>query len=93
MRIGSGMVDLRHVDVRVVERYLEKGKITREAYEQHLAALPDLAEEAEEVDYDDLLKQEEPIPALPKTAPGGGTPILTGGSAAGPLPPIPVSRS
>jgi hypothetical protein len=87
------MPDLRHVDVRVIDRYLKRGKISREELEQHLAALPDLADQAEEVDYEDLLKQDEPLPAIPKTAPGGGTPILSGGSAAGPLPPLPVSRS
>ena len=83
------MPDLRHLDVRVAERYIQKGKMSREDFDAHLAALPDLADAAEEVDYDDLLKQEETLPALPKAAPGGGTPILTGGSAAGPLPPLP----
>lgn len=87
------MVDIKHVDVRVVDRYIRRGRLAREAYEQHLAELPDLAAEAEEVDYDGLLRQEDQLPVLPKVAPGGGTPILTGGSAAGPLPPLPVSRS
>lgn len=86
------MTDLRHLDVRVVERYLAKGKITRADYEQFLSGLPDLSEEAEEVDYEGLLQKEEVVPVLPQVAPGGGTPILTGGSAAGPLPPLPVSH-
>lgn len=86
------MVDIRKLDSRTVERYIAKGRVSREEYEQYLAALPDLAEEAEEVDYDGLLEKEELLPVLPKAAPGGGTPILTGGSAAGPLPPLPVTR-
>lgn len=86
------MPDIRYVDSRVVERYISKGKISREVYNEYLAALPDRAESAEEVDYEDLLEKDEPVPVLPKTAPGGGTPILTGGSAAGPLPPLPVSH-
>lgn len=86
------MASLRHLDTRVIERYIKKGRVTREEYAQFLADLPDLAEEAEEVDYDGLLEKEESLPILPKAAPGGGTPILTGGSAAGPLPPLPVSH-
>lgn len=86
------MLDLRHIDTRVVERYIKRGRITREEYARYLGSLPDLAEQAEEVDYEGLLEKEEPLPVLPKAAPGGGTPILTGGSAAGPLPPLPVSR-
>lgn len=80
------------MDVRVVERYIAKGKITREAFEQHLGTLPDLAEEADEVDYEGLLQKDEPAPVITQTLPGHGTPILTRGSAAGPLPPLPVSR-
>ena len=86
------MTSIRHLDTRVVERYMKKGRITREQYAEYLASLPDLAEAAEEVDYDGLLEKEEALPILPKAAPGGGTPILTGGSAAGPLPPLPVSH-
>ena len=85
------MDDLHLFDERVVERYIKKGKVTREQYESYLASLPDLAEEAEAVDYDDLLRQEEHSNHLPMPPPGGGTPMFTGGSAAGPLPPLPIS--
>lgn len=86
------MPELHKLDSRVVMRYIAKGRVTREGYEQYLAALPDLSEALETVDYESLLEKEEQAPVLPKAAPGGGTPILTGGSAAGPLPPLPVSR-
>lgn len=86
------MPELHQLDIRVVERYLAKGRITRDQYNQYLAGLPDLAEASETVDYESLLEKEEPTPILPKAVPGGGTPILTGGSAAGPLPPLPISR-
>ncbi len=86
------MIDLRKIDVRVVQRYIAKGKLTREAYEAHLAALPDVGDNADAVNLDRLLAQEESVPALPRSVPGAGTPIQSGGSAAGPLPPLPVSR-
>lgn len=85
-------MNLRQMDVRVVERYISKGKITRDEYKQALSDLPDLESEAEEVDYEGLLQKDEPAPVITQTLPGHGTPILTRGSAAGPLPPLPVSR-
>lgn len=85
------MQDLRHVDVRTVERYLAKGRITQEDYQKFLASLPDLADEAEEVDYEGLLQKDEPQQVFPTANPNiAGTPILTRGSAAGPLPPLPT---
>lgn len=37
------------VDKRVVERNIKKGLLSREDFDKHLSALPDVAEQAEEV--------------------------------------------
>lgn len=42
-------IDLRHLDKRTAERYIRDGVITREAYDKHLADLPDLEAEAESI--------------------------------------------
>lgn len=36
-----------HLDIRTVDRYITRGKITREQYEAHLESLPDDADLAE----------------------------------------------
>jgi hypothetical protein len=36
-----------HFDKRVVERFIRAGAITREDYEQHLSALPDVEAQSE----------------------------------------------
>ena len=40
-------------DVRVVERLIQKGVVTREEYEKHLASLPDLSDSVETFNVDD----------------------------------------
>lgn len=53
------MADLSNVDVRTVQRYLNKGQLSREDYEAHIAALPDLEGEADFVDYGAQFQREE----------------------------------
>ncbi|MCA9553479.1 MAG: hypothetical protein KC933_25805, partial [Myxococcales bacterium] len=53
------MTDTRKMDVRTVHRYLHKGLATSADYEQHLSALPDLAEQAEFIDYEAQFREEE----------------------------------
>lgn len=35
------------IDKRVIERNIKKGLVTREAFDKHLSALPDVADQAE----------------------------------------------
>lgn len=37
------------IDKRVVERNIKKGLVTREAFDKHLSALPDVADAAETI--------------------------------------------
>lgn len=46
----GGGIDLRHLDRRVVERYLKAGKLDEKEYQKYLKTLPDLAESASKVD-------------------------------------------
>jgi hypothetical protein len=45
-------------DVRLVERHIRQGLTTREAYEKHVAALNDIASEADVLDLDALAQQQ-----------------------------------
>lgn len=98
-------MDVRKLDVRTVQRYLKKGQVDREAFEQHLADLPDLAEEAAFVDYETQFAEEqrrdaepaaEPPPMIPEPPrpppqvhPAHGFPPAT----AAPLPASPLSAT
>lgn len=42
-------IDLQNLDRRVAERLIKRGVLTREQWDQHLAELPDLLEQAEPV--------------------------------------------
>jgi hypothetical protein len=53
------MTENRKMDVRTVHRYLHKGLATSADYDQHLAGLPDLAEQAEFIDYETQFREEE----------------------------------
>ena len=41
---------VRHIDRRVVERYLKKGLLEDKEYQRYLKALPDLAEKATRIE-------------------------------------------
>jgi len=44
------MIEKDHIfDKRIIERNIERGRLTKEEYEEHLKALPDEAEKAEEI--------------------------------------------
>jgi hypothetical protein len=43
-------IDTNWFDVRVVERHIAEGRVTRKDYEQFLASLPDESEEGEETE-------------------------------------------
>ncbi len=45
-----GEIDPRHLDRRVVERYLKKGLLDEKEYQKYLKSLPDLAETADKID-------------------------------------------
>jgi len=49
-------IETRHLDKRVAQRYLRKGKVDEKEYERHLKALPDLADQAVPVEseFEDL---------------------------------------
>ncbi len=86
----------RHYDVRTAKRYLEKGAMSQEEYEARLAALPDLAEECEFVDYQSKFQAEDEqvikpgeLPPIPSTSPA--PPVFN--SQSGLLPPIPTSNN
>jgi hypothetical protein len=42
----SEMTDTKHLDKRVVARYIRKGTLDDKEFERHLKALPDLEEQA-----------------------------------------------
>jgi hypothetical protein len=42
-------IDLNTLDRRVAERLIKKGLLDEKAWEQHLASLPDLQEQAEPI--------------------------------------------
>ena len=52
-------MDPSKLDVRTVQRYLKKGQVDREAFDQHLQSLPDLAEDATFVDYESQFAEEQ----------------------------------
>ena len=58
-------IDRKLVDKRVVERYLERGRLDEKEYEKHLKSLPDLADRAVPVesnlddDFDDDFEGED----------------------------------
>ena len=43
-------LDLKHIDVRVVDTYIARGILTREQYDAHLESLEDCAELGEETE-------------------------------------------
>ena len=43
-------IDPKLLDNRVVQRYLQKGRLDEKEYQRHLESLPDLADEAEEIE-------------------------------------------
>lgn len=53
------MTDPNHLDTRTFQRYLDKGLLTKEGYQAHLDALPDLSEQGEFVDYSAQFQAEE----------------------------------
>ncbi len=75
------------MDIRVRHRYVAKGGVSREEVSKKLEALPDLAAQAEAIDYEEKFAAEEaeaaadqvaPVPEAPAPAPaptgfGGGT--------------------
>jgi hypothetical protein len=46
----SEAIDPKLLDKRVAQRYLRKGALDEKEYRKHLEALPDLAEQAEEIE-------------------------------------------
>ncbi|MEQ8276145.1 MAG: hypothetical protein RMA76_24265 [Deltaproteobacteria bacterium] len=52
------MTDDVKLDTRTVERHIAAGRLSRADYDKHLASLPDLAEEAEFVDYAQQFREE-----------------------------------
>lgn len=70
--LGAGRMpkdDLRF-DVRLVEKFLAKGILSREEYEKYLASLPDVSSQAEPV-FEDTEK-DEAKPKMPEKRAGGG---------------------
>lgn len=74
------MKDPRDLDVRTVHRHLQKGRLTHEDYEAHLAALPDLEAESEFVDYDSQFREEA------KHEAGPPPPVFVGAEPVEPAP-------
>ncbi len=47
------MIEKDHIfDKRIIERNMKRGRLTQEAYDAHLKALPDESKKAEEVTVD-----------------------------------------
>jgi len=46
------------LDTRTVERHIAAGRLSRADYDKHLESLPDLAEEAEFIDYAQQFREE-----------------------------------
>ncbi|MCC7384778.1 MAG: hypothetical protein IT384_23210 [Deltaproteobacteria bacterium] len=46
------------MDVRIRDRYVQKGKLTRADVEKHLKELPDVTSNAELIDYETVLAEE-----------------------------------
>jgi len=99
------MTDPRDLDVRIVHRQVQRGRVSSEAYQAHLAELPDLEGEAEFVNYEQQFREEAreeggppppvfvgaPSPAEPKPAPAAPPPAAPGPSSPDPGAPSPVS--
>ncbi|MFO0727394.1 MAG: hypothetical protein U1E65_26695 [Myxococcota bacterium] len=47
-----------HMDVRIRNRYAQKGVVTRAEIERYLTALPDMASNVEYVDYEKRFEEE-----------------------------------
>lgn len=47
-----------HMDVRIRDRYVHKGIISRTDVEKYLAALPDVIANAEAIDYEKIFESE-----------------------------------
>ncbi len=58
-------------DVRVQNKYLSRGIITREELEKHLKSLPDDAEYANEIGFDSLVNEESSEGAASSEAESG----------------------
>ena len=59
-------IDPKLLDRRVVQRYVKKGRLEEKELQRHLDALPDLAEQAEEVEAE----FQPSAPARPQPADG-----------------------
>lgn len=42
-------IDLKNLDKRIAERMIRDGHLSQEAWQEHLAALPDVGEKAEPI--------------------------------------------
>jgi hypothetical protein len=60
-------IDPRLLDKRVSHRYLRKGRLDEREYQRHLEALPDLADQAEDVESE--FQSSAPARPQPATAP------------------------
>ena len=49
-------MDEKKFDSRLIELMLQRGKITEKEYQEYLAALPDLQENAGKISVEDLVK-------------------------------------
>src|SRR5690242_15916382 len=64
------MVDLEKLDLRVRNRYLRKGLINQKEVDQYLESVPDVSENAEFIDYEDLFQEQDRVQAeVPVKAP------------------------
>lgn len=87
------MTDPRQLDVRTVHRYIRKGVLTPQGYEQALQELPNLEGEAEFVDYEQMLSSAtseaapapESVPVFVDEPVSAASPV----AAVPPLPPVP----
>ncbi len=87
------MIDPVKLDVRTVERHIAAGRLERADYDKYLENLPDLAEEAEYVDYATTFREEERQAAAEAEAEAQAAESAPAEAEAAPAAPAPVTPS
>lgn len=48
-----------HMDVRIRDRYVQKGLVSRAEVEKYLTSLPDMTSNAESIDYEKIFESDD----------------------------------
>jgi len=87
VRTCSPMTEPRDLDVRIVHRHIQQGRLTEQEYQAKLDALPDLESDADFVNYEQRFEEEA------KHEAGPPPPVFVGASPAFAPAPAPAAES